>query len=39
MFARFLEIAVENRQEFLNTIRNQSLPLLRAQPGFLELMA
>jgi len=39
MFARFTELhIVGKKEEFLNTIRNQVLPILRKQPGFLEIL-
>jgi heme-degrading monooxygenase HmoA len=40
MFARILEIAPkpETKDELLRTIRQEVLPILRKQPGFLELL-
>ena len=40
MFARIVEIApqLEKKDELINTIRQEILPILKKQPGFLELL-
>jgi len=40
MFARFLEFSlkVDRQEEFLKLIRNEVLPIMRKQTGFLELL-
>ena len=40
MFARVVEIAVktEKKEDFLQTMRQEILPILKQQPGFLELL-
>ena len=40
MFARILEITpkVEKKEELINAIRKEVLPILKRQPGFLELL-
>jgi len=40
MFARIVEIApkFEKKEELINTIRQEILPILKKQPGFLELL-
>jgi len=40
MFARMVEIAVrvEKKDELIKTVRQEVLPILRKQPGFLELL-
>ena len=40
MFARILEFEVklEKKQDFIKTIKNEVLPILKKQPGFLELL-
>ena len=40
MFARILEFEVkmEKKQEFIKVVKNEVLPLLKKQPGFLELL-
>ncbi|HET9407888.1 MAG TPA: antibiotic biosynthesis monooxygenase [Candidatus Sulfotelmatobacter sp.] len=40
MFARILEFVpkTEKKDEFINMLRQEVLPILRKQPGFLELM-
>ncbi len=40
MFARILEITpkVENKDELIKTVRQEILPILKKEPGFLELL-
>ena len=40
MFARILEITpkLEKKEEFIRVIKNEVLPILRKQPGFLEIL-
>ena len=40
MFARILEITpkLEKKDELINTIRQEILPILKQQPGFLEVL-
>jgi quinol monooxygenase YgiN len=40
MFARILEfdVKMEKKQEFIKIVKNEVLPILRKQPGFLELL-
>jgi len=40
MFARIIEFMpkIEKKDEFVRTIRNEVLPLLKKQPGFLEIL-
>jgi heme-degrading monooxygenase HmoA len=40
MFARIVEFEVklEKKEEFLRTVQNEILPLLRQQPGFVEIL-
>lgn len=40
MFARVLEFTprLEKKDEFIKTVKNEILPILRKQPGFLELL-
>jgi hypothetical protein len=40
MFARIVELfpRLEKKEEFLNIARSEILPILRAEPGFLELL-
>lgn len=40
MFARILEITpkVEKKDELIKTVRQEVLPILKTQPGFLELL-
>jgi hypothetical protein len=40
MFARILEFEVkmEKKQEFIKIVKNEILPILKKQPGFLELL-
>ena len=40
MFARILEITpkFEKKEEFIQTIRQEILPILKKQPGFLEVL-
>jgi quinol monooxygenase YgiN len=40
MFARIIEITpkLEKKEEFINVVRQEILPILKKQPGFLELM-
>jgi Antibiotic biosynthesis monooxygenase len=40
MFARILEVTpkLEKKEEFIRVIKNEIVPLLRKQPGFLEIL-
>jgi len=40
MFARILEFVprFEKRDEFIKTVKNEVIPILKKQPGFLELL-
>jgi hypothetical protein len=40
MFARIVEFIpkLENKEEFVKVIRNEVLPILKKQPGFMELL-
>ena len=40
MFARFVEFVpkFEKKEEFIKAVRNEVLPILKKQPGFLELL-
>jgi len=40
MFARILEITpkVEKKEEFIRVIKNEVVPILRKQQGFLEIL-
>jgi quinol monooxygenase YgiN len=40
MFARIIELfpKIEKQEEFLKVVRTQVLPLLKKQPGFLEIL-
>ena len=40
MFARILdcEIKLEKKEEFVKVVKNEVLPILRKQPGFLEIL-
>jgi Antibiotic biosynthesis monooxygenase len=40
MFARILEITpkLEKKEELINVVRQEILPILKKQPGFIELM-
>jgi len=40
MFARILELEmkIEKKEEFVNTVKNEVLPILRKQIGFLEIL-
>jgi heme-degrading monooxygenase HmoA len=40
MFARIVEFVpkLEKKEEFIKTVRNEVLPILKNQPGFLEIL-